>query len=137
MRLRAAHMAVAALLAAGAAPPLHAQDKPPPGRGELNTLEDVRNALRKCWVWPSLADSSGSMDITVMLSFRSNGDVLGGRITHVARDVSDNERALYYLALENMIRRCSHLAVSAGLGEAIAGRPFLFRIVDTRRQKRA
>ncbi len=131
------HIAVAALLATGAAPPAYAQGDPPLIKGELNTLDDIRNALRKCWVWPSLADSSGSMDLTVMLSFRRNGDILGGRITHVARDVSNNERALYYVALENMIRRCSHLPVSQGLGEAIAGRPFMFRIVDTRRQKRA
>ena len=114
-----------------------AQDNAPAAKGVLNTLNDIHRALRRCWVWPSELDSSGNMELTVMLSFKADGEIFGGRITHINRDVSDNERELYLVALERMIRRCSHLPVSAGLGEAIAGRPFLFRIVDTRRQKRA
>jgi hypothetical protein len=129
VRLTTAAVAGLALLVAGA---VHAQATRP-----LNTLKDVHNALRKCWVWPSLADSSGTMDLTIMLSFRADGELFGGRITHINREVSANERSLYVVALENMIRRCSHLPVSATLGEAIAGRPFILRIVDTRRQKRA
>jgi hypothetical protein len=122
---------LAAYLALAAAMPAAAQD------GRLNTLKDVANALRKCWVWPAAADSSGAMDITVMLSFRRDGELFGGRITHVSRAVSASERALYFAALEQMIGRCAHLPLSDSLGEAIAGRPFMFRIHDTRREKRA
>jgi len=130
MRLMAAAIAVVTLLAA-------AQAQEPAPAGQLNTLRDINAALRKCWVAPSEFDSSGNMDITIMLSFRSNGEIFGGRITHTSREVSDNERALYYAALEQMIARCSHLPVSESLGEAIAGRPFMFRIIDNRKQKRA
>ena len=126
---RAAWFAVG--LALAAAMPAAAQDS------RLNTLKDVSNALRKCWVWPSLADSSGAMDITVMLSFRRDGDLFGGRITHVSRAVSNSERALYFAALEQMLARCSHLPLSDSLGEVIAGKPFIFRVHDTRREKRA
>jgi hypothetical protein len=129
VRFAAAPIAGLALLVAGA---VHAQESRP-----LNTLRDMNNALRKCWVWPSLADSSGNMDLTIMLSFRADGELFGGRITHMNREVSANERSLYVIALETMIRRCSHLPLSKSLGEAIAGRPFIFRIVDTRREKRA
>jgi hypothetical protein len=135
MRLAATALASAlasALALALAAAPCAAQEAVP-----LNTLKELGNALRKCWVPPSRADSSGKMDLTVMLSFRASGELFGGRITHVSRAVSDNERALYYVALEKMIQRCSHLPVSSTLGEAIAGRPFIFRITDTRREKRA
>ena len=125
----AAAVAGLALLVAGA---VHAQETKP-----LNTIWDMQNALRKCWVWPSLANSSDNMDLTIMLSFRADGELFGGRITHMNREVSDNERSLYVIALETMIRRCSHLPLSHSLGEAIAGRPFIFRIVDTRREKRA
>ena len=118
-------------LALAAAMPVAAQD------GRLNTLKDVADALRKCWVWPAAADSSGAMDLTVMLSFRRDGELFGGRITHVSRAVSGNERALYLAALEQMIARCSHLPFSDSLGEAIAGKPFIFRIHDTRKEKRA
>jgi len=130
MRSVAAAVAVAGLLTV-------AQAQQPAAVRELNTLKDINAALRKCWVAPSEFDSSGNMDITIMLSFRSNGEIFGGRITHTSRAVSDNERALYYAALEQMIARCSHLPVSESLGEAIAGRPFMFRIIDTRKQKGA
>jgi hypothetical protein len=130
MRLVAAAVAVVVSLAT-------AQAQEPAPAGELNTLRDITAALRKCWVAPSEFDSSGNMDITIMLSFRSNGEIFGGRITHTSRAVSDNERALYYEALEQMIARCSHLPVSESLGQAIAGRPFMFRIIDTRQQKGA
>jgi hypothetical protein len=129
MRLRLP-LVVAALLAGAAS----AQQPTP---GQLNSIKDVQNALRQCWVSPSAADSSGNMDLTVMLSFRRNGEMFGGRITHESRTVSENERALYYAALADMIRRCSPLPISEALGDAIAGRPFVFRIVDTRKQKRA
>jgi len=131
MRATAPIIAGALLIAAAA----QAQEGAPARK--LNTLKDVGNALRKCWVWPSELDSSGNMDLTIMLSFKADGEIFGGRITHVSRDVSDNERAIYYAALEKMIRRCSHLPVTHSLGEAIAGHPFIFRITDTRRQKRA
>jgi hypothetical protein len=137
MRFGAAQVAVVALLALFAGSPVaHSQDARTIN-GKLNTLKDVHNALRQCWVWPSIADSSGNMDLTVMLSFRRNGEMFGGRITHESRNVSDNERALYYAALADMIRRCSPLPVSDSLGQAIAGQPFIFRLIDTRKQKRA
>jgi hypothetical protein len=122
-------------LALAAAPAAVAQDGAL--AGQLTTLKDIHNALRKCWIWPSELDSSGNMDLTIRLSFRANGDIFGGRITHVSRAVSDNERAFYYAALQGMIGRCSHLPVSESLGRAIAGQPFIFRIVDTRGQKGA
>jgi hypothetical protein len=128
-------LAVAAVLMF--ATPAAAQNSAPVANTQLNTLKDIQIALRKCWVWPSVLDSSGNMDLTVMLSFRRNGELFGGRITHVNRDISDNERALYYSALQKMIGRCSHLPISESLGEAIAGRPFMLRIHDTRKEKRA
>jgi hypothetical protein len=131
--LRAAHIVVIALLLAG----LPAMAQEAATGGEINTIKDLHHALGKCWIWPSQRDSSGHMDLTVMLSFHADGELFGGRITHVSRDVSDNERDLYFVALETMVRRCARLPMSRALGAAIAGRPFIFRITDTRNQKRA
>jgi hypothetical protein len=114
----------------------HAQNERAAG-GPLNTIKDIGDALRKCWVWPSPLDSSGNMDLTVMLSFRANGELFGGRITHMSRTVADNERELYAIALQSMIRRCSHLPMTGSLGAAVAGRPFIFRIIDNRKQRGA
>ena len=137
MQFAAAPIAGFALLALIAASQGASAQTVAVNKGPLNTIKDVQKALRQCWVWPSRVDSSGNMDLTIMLSFRRNGEMFGGRITHESHIVSDNERSLYYAALAAMIRRCSPLPVSDSLGAAIAGRPFIFRLIDTRKQKRA
>lgn len=106
-------------------------------KGPLNTLLDVRDALRGCWQWPPLNETKGGMDITVRLSFKRNGEIFGARITHQSKDVSDDERALYYGVLLQALRLCSPLPLSESLGHAIAGRPFHFRFHDTRHQRKA
>ena len=56
------------------------------------------------------------MDITIMLSFRRNGEIFGGRITYQTPNVSEEQRAVYYTALAATIRRCSPLPLSKSLG---------------------
>ena len=77
------------------------------------------------------------MELTVRLSFKRNGEIFGARITYQSHDVSDEERALYYGALLQALKRCSPLPLSESLGEAIAGRPMTFHIHDTRQQRKA
>jgi len=77
------------------------------------------------------------MELTVRLSFKRNGEILGARITYQSENVSADERALYHGALLGALGRCSPLPLSAGLGEAIAGRPMTFHIHDTRQQRKA
>lgn len=149
MRFDALTMGVVALLAAAAGPaaPAHGDQGLPqgvpvrtqaqPNETQLNTLQDIGVAMRRCWVWPAVEDISTGMDLTVQLSFRRNGEIFGGRITYQSKNVSREERTLYYTALVDAIRRCSPLPVSASLGQAIAGRLFTFRFTDTRKQKKA
>jgi hypothetical protein len=108
----------------------------PPVR-QLNTLADVGRAIRGCWVWPPIDRVTTGMELTFMLSFKRNGEIFGGRITHESHNVSDQERTVYYGALADAIRRCSPLPVSESLGNAIAGRPFTFHITENRKQKKA
>ena len=116
--------------------PARAEEAPPPPKGPLNTLNDIRDAFRACWQWPRLEDISTGMELTVLLSFKRNGDIFGGRITHESRAVSPEERAVYYKALADAITRCSPLPLSESLGNAIAGRPMIFRFLDTRKQQK-
>jgi hypothetical protein len=106
-------------------------------KGPLNTLADVRRAIRGCWQWPPLSAIRTGMTLTVLLSFKRDGEIFGARITYQTHDVSRDERALYYGALLQMIKRCSPLPLSPSLGEAIAGRPFYFSFRDTRKQRKA
>jgi len=76
-------------------------------------------------------------DLTVRLSFKSDGKIFGARVTYQSPDVAVDERVLYYRALVASIKRCSPLPVTPELGEAIAGRPFYFHFHDTRKQREA
>jgi hypothetical protein len=105
-------------------------------KGPLNTLRDIGNALRGCWEWPPMSEAKTGMEITVLLSFKRNGEIFGARLTYQSRDVPAEERALYQAVLMRAIELCSPLPVSESLGAAIAGRPFTFRFSDTRMKRR-
>jgi hypothetical protein len=103
----------------------------------LNTLADIRQAIRGCWEWPPASEVGAGMDLTLRLSFKRNGEIFGARITYEARNVSQEERNLYHGALLRALMLCSPLPVTDSLGGAIAGRPFTFRFHDTRKQRKA
>jgi hypothetical protein len=106
-------------------------------KGPLNTLNDVSNALRGCWKWPPISEINTGMDLTVLLSFKRSGEIFGARITYQSKNVSPEERAIYYGVLIDALKLCSPLPVSDSLGHAIAGRPMLFRFHDTRKERKA
>ena len=126
-----------ALAFAAATVPAAALDAPARPKGPLNTLADVGKALRSCWRWPPASEVHSGMELTVLLSFKKDGEIFGARITFQSRDVSDHEKALYYGALLAALSRCSPLPLSESLGSAIAGRPLRFHIHDTRQQRKA
>lgn len=108
-----------------------ASDRPTQPR--LNTLKDVRAALATCWVPPPIDQSHPGMQITVLASFKRNGELLGKpRITFQSAGASDEKRLAYRVAVMKMLLRCTPLRFSDSLGGAIAGRPFLMRFVDNR-----
>jgi hypothetical protein len=130
-RVRALGVALAiATLSAGAA----AQDS----RARLNTLVELGAALRACWIPPSIEQSRPGMQITVLMSFKRNGELLGQpRITFESAGASDDERSAYRVAVADMLKRCAPLPFTEGLGNAVAGRPFTMRLIDERKLKQA
>lgn len=141
MRWGAAPLWIIALLAVAVSDIAVKAEDAPPDRptiaGPLNTIKDVQDAIKKCWVWPAAADVTTGMDITIMLSFRRNGEIFGGRVTYKTPNVSEQERAVYAAALAATIKRCSPLPLSDSLGGAIAGRLFSFHFIDDRKQRKA
>ena len=120
----------AALLASGAV----AQAPPT----ELNTIRDVFLALRACWIPPPLDQSHPGMQITVQLSFKRNGEILGKpRITFETTGATDDERLAYRTAIATTLKRCAPLPFTDALGNAVAGRPFNMRFIDQRKLKQA
>jgi hypothetical protein len=128
----------AAVLAAGAN--AFAQE---PGEGQqpaaaLNTIAEVFAALEACWIPPGLEQARAGMQITVMLSFKRNGELLGKpRITYETPGASDDERTSYRVAMAQALRRCTPLRFTDALGGALAGRPLTMRFIDNRKLKQA
>jgi hypothetical protein len=104
----------------------------------LNTLKDLGAALRACWTPPPLAQSRAGMQITVQLSFKRNGELLGNpRITFETAGATDDDRLAYRIAVAETLKRCTPLPFTAALGNAVAGRPFTMRFMDERKLKQA
>jgi hypothetical protein len=104
----------------------------------VNTLSELMAALRACWVPPPLDQSRAGMQITVQMSFRRNGELLGQpRITFESAGASDDERLAYRVAVAKMLKRCTPVPVTEGLGNALAGRPLTIRFVDNRKLRQA
>jgi hypothetical protein len=105
---------------------------------ELNTIKEVFAALRACWIPPPLSQSRPGMQITVQLSFKRNGDILGSpRITFESAGASDDDRLAYRTAIAETLKRCTPLHFTDALGSAVAGRPFSMRFIDQRKLKQA
>ena len=104
----------------------------------LNSLKDIGAALQACWVPPPLDQSRPGMQITVLMSFRRNGELFGQpRITFESAGASDDERLAYRIAVAQMLQRCAPLPFTEALGNAMAGRPFRMRLIDERKLKQA
>jgi hypothetical protein len=107
-------------------------------QAQLNTLKDIGAALQGCWIPPPMDQSRPGMQITVLMSFRRNGELFGQpRITFESAGASDDERLAYRIAVAQMLQRCAPLPFTEALGNAMAGRPFRMRLIDERKLKQA
>jgi hypothetical protein len=105
-----------------------------PGSGEpaptrIDTLRDVGRAMRACW--QPTGDRHSGQEVTIRISFKRNGAVLGQpRITHYRAGRQGENREAFTQAVRDAFVRCTPMPVSPSLGAAIAGRPFTFRFID-------
>jgi hypothetical protein len=102
---------------------------------KLNTLSAMFAALRGCWVPPPSADVRHGMQMSVRLSFKRTGEIIGTpRVTYTSPNTPPEVRDLYYNAITAALERCSPMPFTTGLGGAVAGRPIAIRFVDNREQ---
>jgi hypothetical protein len=113
-------------------------DTPPDAGGadterKLNTIHDTFAALRHCWVPPSVDDARPGMQMSVRLSFKRSGEIIGTpRVTYVSPDAPREAKDIYREAITQALERCTPMPFTAGLGGALAGRPIAIRFVDNR-----
>jgi hypothetical protein len=103
---------------------------------KLNTIRDLFAALRECWVPPPEDEERPGMQMSVRLSFKRTGEMIGPpRVTYTSPDAPSETRNVYHDAITAALDRCTPLPFSAGLGGALAGRPIAIRYVDDRDRK--
>ena len=101
----------------------------------IGTLTDLEAALLACWVPPPMEQSRLGMQITVLMSFKRNGELFEQpRIVFQSREASKAERSSYRIAVAQMLKRCASLPFTEALGNAIAGQPLTMTFVDDREQ---
>jgi hypothetical protein len=100
---------------------------------QISTLNELEAALLDCWEPPPIEQSRPGTQITVLISFKRNGELFEQpRITFQSGDPSDAERTSYRTAVAETLKRCAYLAFTEALGNALAGAPLTIRFVDDR-----
>ena len=111
-------LAVALLLTSSAS----AQQVEP---AEVNTIRDVFARLRTCWQPPPASSANPDIDITVIVSFKRDGQILGHpKITYESEQATDQDRVIYRIAVMEALQRCTPMPFTESMAGAIAGRPF-------------
>jgi hypothetical protein len=110
-----------------------ANDPAAAGDARVNSIAEMFARLRQCWKSPSLRPGDPGMQITVLLSFKRNGEILGRpRITFESQTASDDDRIVYRTAVMETLQRCAPMPFTESMGGAIAGRPLTMRFDDRR-----
>src|ERR1700678_991580 len=95
------------------------------GPAQVDSIKDVVARLRTCWKPPPASRASSGIDITVVVSFNRNGDILGHpKITYESEQATDNDRLNYRIAVMEALQRCTPMPFTEGMAGAVAGRPF-------------
>ena len=99
------------------------------------TLTDLEAALLACWVPPPMEQSRLGMEITVLMSFKRNGELFGQpRIVLQSREASETERSSYRIAVAQTLKQCASLPFTEAFGSTVAGQPFTMTFIDDREQ---
>jgi len=96
-------------------------------------LNELGPLLSKCLELPPDDEARAGMQVTLKLAFKRNGELLADpRFTYTTHEAPAAAKAAYHDAAINMLKRCTPLPISEKLGDAIAGRPFVVPIRETR-----
>jgi len=98
----------------------------------IDTIRGVFLAIQACWRPPQGSGYSGQ-ELTIRMSFKRSGELLGQpRITYYRAGTSPEQREPFTRSVREAFVRCTPLPFTEALGGAVAGRPFIFRFVDSR-----
>jgi hypothetical protein len=91
--------------------------------------------LSQCLELPPDDEAWSGMRVTLKLAFKRSGELLAEpRFTYVTHEAPAEAKDAYRRAAMNMVKQCNPLPITPSLGAAIAGRPFVVPIVETRNE---
>jgi len=97
---------------------------------KVTRLSDVAPYLGRCWEASGFRDDRRTFAVTVRVSFRADGSLIGTpRIVYGTPSPNDEGQQAFVSAVINAIARCTPLPLAGGFERAIAGRPYLIRFV--------
>ena len=101
---------------------------------QVNTIREVIAKLKTCWTPPPASSAQPGIDITVIVSFNRNGNIIGHpRISYESEQATDNDRLMYRIAVMEALQRCTPMPFTEGMAGAIAGRPFRIQFQNRNR----
>jgi hypothetical protein len=102
----------------------------------VDRLNELGPLLSKCLELPPEDDAQLGMQLSLRLAFKRDGELLADpRFTYVTHEAPEKVKAAYQAAALEMLKRCTPLPVTDEFGGAIAGRPVVVAIKETRALK--
>jgi hypothetical protein len=99
----------------------------------LDRLNEIGPLLSKCLALPPEGESQAGMQVSLKFAFKRDGELIADpRFTYTTHEAPDRVRAAYQAAALDMLKHCTPLPVTDRFGGAIAGRPLVVAIRDTR-----
>ncbi len=95
---------------------------------QVNTIKEMFERLGSCWVPPPASRVQTDIDITVIVSFNHDGNIMGRpKVTYESEQATDNDRLMYRIAAMEALQRCTPMPFTETMANAVAGRPFTVR----------
>jgi hypothetical protein len=98
----------------------------------LDRLNEIPRLLSKCLEMPPEGESQAGMEMAVRLAFKRDGELLADPRFTYTHDAPQKVKEAYHAAALDMLKRCTPLPITDKFGGAIAGRPFIVAIRDSR-----
>src|SRR5882757_4134494 len=75
---------------------------------QVDNIQQVVAKLGICWRPPPPSQANPYLEITVIVSFRRDGTILGHpKITYESEEATDNDRLMYRIAVMQTLQRCT------------------------------
>jgi hypothetical protein len=99
----------------------------------VDRINELGPLLSKCLELPPDDEAQAGMRLSLRLAFKRDGELLADpRFTYTTHEAPEKVKAAYQAAALDMLKRCTPLPITDEFGGAIAGRPFVVAITETR-----